>query len=224
MEVKSLRYKITLPHADIYLEDVVTVAEMMAENNRSIRFSFECDDKSYKIDSVDEIANLSSLGLSNINDLQISCYDKASNQFASLSTNSIVVTEKTPESIYLIDRIEGVFKKRGRLRNILSHTWIPYSLIAGYITISLIRQIIDNFLLAREVIVSALIPVVVWNAIGYLFAALFLASMIADITNKETNVYAKYRSEAPNFFKKNRDHFLVGLILVIISFFLGRIT
>lgn len=195
------------PMIKLYKEDIEELTDLFMKNFNKIKI----EANEYLLKDISEINNLNK---DEIYDFSLSGYDEDS-PFYRIWLN---ITKRTI-NLYLMDRenihylgivskIDNIIEKRIRLSNIVNSRWIIYAFLFIFITFS---YLINKFIKINDKFSIAIIVPLLFILLLYLLDKMICYNII----------FLKYYKDSPDFFKRNRDNIIVGIICAIIGTVIG---
>lgn len=207
---------IKLPHLELYLDDLEEIIKII-KNENPTSIILETNGKEFEFEEINKLKT------EKINNLKIavhfSTFENYTITFDKYGVNIYCYEGKT---LYqgLTKKIEDYLKNRKRLFGKIAISSIPHISMGAllpimYFYVSFVVAIKNN----AENKTSL-------TLIGLLLLILFIFSVFLGFKYKSI-IYLKNRSEYKNFFLRNKDQIfvqlLVGLVILIIGFILGRL-
>lgn len=194
------------PFLRLFKKDVEEIIKLFKQNCKSVEIYID----EYKLDDISEIEDI---GKQEVSYFHISSTLQAYLSLSSKSANFVLINEDDLKLRGLETKIEQILAKRKSAWDILNSPWlyIPYIIITAGVVIWWLLSLTSSnlsltfFISMVGVMMLGLFPLCIWRILEYIDS------------NKHCVIFLCNPEERSNFFKRNKDRLIIGLIGAIVG-------
>lgn len=194
------------PFLRLYKKDIDEIIKLFKQNCESVEIYID----EYKLDDISEIKDI---GKQEVSYFHITSTLQAYLTLSSKSANFVLINEDDLKLRGLETKIEQILAKRKSAWNILNSPWlyIPYIIITVCVIIWWLSSL--TFLSLSLTFLASIVGVMILG-----FFPLCISYLLKYIdSNKHCVIFLCNSEERSNFFKRNKDRLIIGLVIAIIG-------